>query len=43
MVGGPGNTVMRWRSMARSACSGSNVTCGISVAPVCRQARMPAL
>ena len=25
------------------ACSGSNVSCGISVAPVCRQARMPAL
>ena len=41
--GGPGSTVMRWSATAHMARSGSNVSCGISVAPVCRHARIPAL
>ena len=43
IVGGPGSTVMRCSATTRIACSGSKVSWGIRVAPVCRQARMPAL
>ena len=43
MVGGPGNTEMRSASICRRTRSTSKTGSGTMVAPVIRQARMPAL